>query len=386
MNLLVERSFQLAEPRLDNLKLVDGADPFVANRGMRRPPGDPQSERERARLGGDEPQAGRFENVRRIRTIATLGHGKAANSAILLTNNALQDQTASKWEAAFLQGGGGADADREPGLHVAGAAAVEASGLDVCRPGGGMPGLAVSHRNDVDMAVEDQRAFALVAEQAGHQYGLGALHLHSGESWMRLQATDVSLETIDLEAGLLQGKGDQVLHRPLLAGHRGDPDQVLRQVKTGVGIECLERPGFNTLPDHRLSLVASGGEVEGAVAVGIANATEEDAVFAMFWLDRRPALRAVPEHDEKVSAVDQLELGDLGGEFCGLRREDPGRHEEALHQFPRGDHANELADVTRLNVSQGESPLLALDDRPLFSLPEQEVSSTVGTVLPNELS
>src|SRR3989440_4366130 len=249
-----------------------------------------------------------------------------------------------------------------------------------------MPGLAVTHRDDVDMPVEDQRAFALLAEEAGHQHGFGAFHLHSGKSWMGLQPAHVGLETVDLEARLLQEEGDQVLHRPLVAGHRWDPDQVLRQPDASVRVERLERLSFSSLPDHRLSVIASGGQVEGAVAVGVANTTQKDAVFAVFWFDRRPALRAVPEHDEKVSPVDQLELGDLGGKFCRLRRKDSGRHEETFRQFSGGDHANELADVTRLNVSKGKSPLLALDDRPLLSFPKQQVRSTVRTVLADELS
>ena len=55
MSLLVERSLELSEPGLDQLILLDGADPFIADRSMRRAPADVQSERQSPGLRGDNP-------------------------------------------------------------------------------------------------------------------------------------------------------------------------------------------------------------------------------------------------------------------------------------------------------------------------------------------
>src|SRR5205814_9627848 len=153
---------------------------------------------------------------------------KGTDAAILLTDNTLYDQAPAQRHAALLQGRSGADADRETRLHVARAAAVQTPGLNVGRPGGGMPGLAVSDRDDIDMTVEDQRAFTRLTEQAGHQHGLAAFHLHSRKARMGLEPAHVGLEAIDLETGLLERQRDEVLHGALVARHRWDPDEVLR--------------------------------------------------------------------------------------------------------------------------------------------------------------
>jgi hypothetical protein len=50
-------------------------------------------------------------------------------------------------------------------------------------------------------------------------------------------------------------------------------------------VERLQCRRFCPRPDHALSVVASGGQIEGAVAGRVANAAQEDAVFAMFRLD-----------------------------------------------------------------------------------------------------
>src|SRR2546427_5646627 len=185
---------------------------------------------------------------------------------------------------------------------------------------------------------------------------------------MGLEPAYVGLEPVDFEAGLLERQRDEILHGALVAGHRWDADEILRQLDAGVGVQGFQRPSLCPFPDHGVSVMGSGGEVEGAVAVGIADAAQEDAVFATFGLDRRPALWAVPEHHQEVRAIDQLELGHLARKFSGLRRKDTRGHEEALHQFARRDNANQLADLTGLGVTAGASTLLALAKRPVFSL------------------
>src|ERR1700704_6015918 len=113
-----------------------------------------------------------------------------------------------------------------------------------------MPGLAIADRDDVDMAVEDQRTLAFLTEQAGHQHGLRPLDLHPRKSWLGLEPADVGLEAVDLEAGFLERQRHEVLDRALVAGHRRDADQVLRQLDAGVGIQRLQRPGLWSLSDH----------------------------------------------------------------------------------------------------------------------------------------
>ena len=72
---------------------------------------------------------------------------------------------------------------------------------------------------------------------------------------MGLEPVHVGLEAVDLEAGLLQHKRDQVLCRALVAGYRWDSDQILREPNAGVRVERLERPGFWSLSDHAVSVV-----------------------------------------------------------------------------------------------------------------------------------
>src|SRR5439155_3499048 len=173
-----------------------------------------------------------------------------AYAAVLLAHDAFHDETPAQRQSALLEGRGGADAYCEPRLHVARAAAVQTPGLNVGRPGGGMPGLAVADRDDIDMTVEDQRALARLTEQAGHQHGLGALHLHSRKAGMGLEPAHVGLEPVDPEAGLLERQRDEVLHGTLVARHRWDADEILGQLDAGVGVQGLQRPGLRSLSDH----------------------------------------------------------------------------------------------------------------------------------------
>src|SRR2546423_11361481 len=147
MRLLVERAFQLSEPRFDQLEFLDGADAFVSNRGMRRLAPDAQPEREGAGLRRNDPQSGGFQNDGGIGPVAALGHGEGTDPTVFFAYNALDDETAAQWNTTLLQGRRRADADRQPGLHVTGAPAKEPTGLDVRRPGRRLPGLPVAHRD-----------------------------------------------------------------------------------------------------------------------------------------------------------------------------------------------------------------------------------------------
>src|SRR5438477_342698 len=140
MWLLVERPFQLSEPRFNQLEFLDGADAFVANRGVRRLSADAQPERQGAGLRRNDAQSGGFQDEGGIGPVTALGHGEGADPTVFFAYNTLDDQTAAQRKAALLQGRGGADADRQPGLHVTGAPAIEPTGLDVRRPGRRLPG------------------------------------------------------------------------------------------------------------------------------------------------------------------------------------------------------------------------------------------------------
>src|SRR5207245_11731205 len=164
--------------------------------------------------------------VRSVCPVAMFRHGKGADTAILLTDDTLHDEATAQRQPALLQGRGGADANRKTRLHVARAAAVQSARLNVCRPGGSMPGLAVADGDDIHVAVEDQRALALLTERPGHEHGLGPFHLHSREARMGLEPAHVGLEPIDLEASLLERKGHEVLHGALVARHRWDADEI----------------------------------------------------------------------------------------------------------------------------------------------------------------
>ena len=117
-----------------------------------------------------------------------------------------------------------------------------------------MPGLAVADRDDIDMAIEDQRALTLLTEQPSDEHGLCPLHFHSGKPWMGFEPAHVGFEPVDLEAGFFEHEGDEVLHGAFVAGHRWDPDEILGQLDAGVGVQRLERDGFCLLLDHGVSL------------------------------------------------------------------------------------------------------------------------------------
>src|SRR5438128_5076212 len=143
MSLLVEGALELPEPRLDQLILFDGADALIADGGVRRAPADPQAERQRAGLRGDDPQPGGLEHEGGVGAVTALRHREAPDAAVFFAHYALHHQASPKWDPAFLQRRSGADGDRQPGLHVTRAAPIEAAGMDMCRPGRGVPGLAV---------------------------------------------------------------------------------------------------------------------------------------------------------------------------------------------------------------------------------------------------
>src|SRR5207237_1471317 len=113
------------------------------------------------------------------------------------------------------------------------------------------------------------------------------------------------------------------------------------------------------LSDHRVSVIASGGDIQGAVAVRVAGAAEENTVLAVLWRKRPFALRAVSDHRQEVIPGNQLQLRNLLSELLGLRRKDTGGDEEAFHHLPSGDHADKFADVALLDIrTVRESSLL----------------------------
>ena len=97
-----------------------------------------------------------FQNVGGIRAVAALRHGEGADATVLFAHDTLDDQAAAQWHAALFQRRRRGDRDRQPGLHVAGPAPVEATSLDVRRPGGRVPRLTVTGGNDVDVTVQDE--------------------------------------------------------------------------------------------------------------------------------------------------------------------------------------------------------------------------------------
>ena len=215
--MLVERPLELPEAGLDQLVFLDGADAVVSDRGVGGAASDAQAECQRPRLRRNHAETGRLEHVSGIRAMTTIRHGEAADAAVLFADDALDDQPAAQGQPAFLQGGGRADRDRQSGLHVAGAASVEATGVDVRRPGRRMPGLAITGRDDVDVPVENQGPAAFLTEQTGHQDRLAALHLHPGKTRMRFEPAEVGVEPVDLEARFFERQGYQILHRALIA-------------------------------------------------------------------------------------------------------------------------------------------------------------------------
>src|SRR5437879_10542243 len=71
---------------------------------------------------------------------------------------------------------------------------------------------------------------------------------------MRFQQIDVGLETVDLETGLLEHEGNEILDRAFVPRDGGDPHEVLGQPNAGIGIERLQGPYLCPLPDHAACL------------------------------------------------------------------------------------------------------------------------------------
>ena len=129
--------------------------------------------------------------------------------------------------------------------------------MDVCRPGRGVPGLAVARRHDVDMAIENQGPLPFDAEQPGDQDRLRALDFHSGKTRMPFQQGNIGLEAIHLEPRFLECERNQVLGGAFVARYRGDTEQILRQADARSSVECLEGSCLGPLSDHRVSVVAA---------------------------------------------------------------------------------------------------------------------------------
>ena len=241
MDLGVEIPLQLAQSGLDQGELLQRADAFVAHRGVGGPPQDPQPESQSAGLGGDRSKPGRLQDDGGVGPKASVDHGEGSEPAVLLGDHALQDQTAPQRDAAAREGAAGGEHHRHPGLHVAGAAAIEASRLHVARPWRCPPALAIARRHDVHVAVQDQGPVPTCSQHSCHQRGLVTLDLGSRKPGMGAQPRQVSLEAVDLQAGLAHGGGHPVLHRLLLSSDGGDPDQLLGQSQAGGRVQGCKR-------------------------------------------------------------------------------------------------------------------------------------------------
>ena len=151
---------------------------------------------------------------------------------------------------------GGDDHARDAALHVAGAAAVEPA---VAHHGGERVGLRpVGARldvDDVDVAVEQQRAPAAAAAEARDELRAAVEREPVGHHRVRPQRGGVGLVQLDLGAVRAQQRGDVLLQRALLARGRA------RGVRHGVEGHELARQR-----DERVAARRDG--VDDALLVG----------------------------------------------------------------------------------------------------------------------
>src|SRR5690606_29105221 len=140
-----------------------------------------------------------------------------------LLDDALDVDGGGGLEAGGADGVDGEDAGGQTRLHVAGAAAVHAPPLDARLEGRGGPARGVAGRDDVDMAVDDQRAALLRLRAMGGDdvEGLRVVDVdHRREAGQIPDVVDLDPPVVDLEAALAEGAGHEVLHRGFVAPGR----------------------------------------------------------------------------------------------------------------------------------------------------------------------
>ena len=188
-----------------------------------------------AAAGRPDLEAGRLRHDREVGAEATARAGEAADAARLLVGVGADDDVAAQG-AARGQRLGRDDHRRDATLHVARPAARDDAVAHLRVERVVLPAVLATGRDDVDVPVEQQRAAAAGAAEAGHELRptleADALDRHG-------MAGDVlrrRLPDVDLRTGAAQPVGEVLLERGLLPRRHLD-------ARAGLGVEADERAG-----------------------------------------------------------------------------------------------------------------------------------------------
>ena len=197
-----------------------------------------------ADLRADHGLAGRLRDEAGVGAVTALQGRERADAGALLLDHGLKMDSRGRFQA------GGRDRieriERADGarLHVAGAPAIHPAVLNGRRERRRLPHVERARRNDVAMALQDQRSAGIGRRAVGADHGarLGEIMLDRAEAAQILQIADVDMPVVDLVAALAQEVADHVLARPFGAAGRGDRNEILcrRQLRIETGVDGIE--------------------------------------------------------------------------------------------------------------------------------------------------
>ena len=188
--------------------------------------------------------AGRLRDETGIRPIAALQRRERADAGALLLDDGLKMDTRGRPEAGSPDRVEGIERANGARLHVAGAASIHLAVADNRRKGRRLPHVQRTGRNDVAMALHDQRPSRVTRRPIGADDGarLGKIMFDRPKAAQILQIVDVDMPIVDLVGALAQEIGDHILAWSLRAPYRGYRDQVPRGGELGFksGVDGIE--------------------------------------------------------------------------------------------------------------------------------------------------
>ena len=214
-------------------QLLDGADTVGTPGGVRRPARHREPEGESPGVGRHQVETGRLRHHAGVRRPAAAQRRVRAETAVLLAGHAREQHVAAQRHARPAQRRDRGQGGDQAGLHVARPAAVQ---LAVDDPAGervrSRPGRRVTHRHDVDVAVEHQRGAVPGAGQAADEPPrLVPVHLDAGEVGRGQQLLERQPPVVGLQPGRGEVGREQRLDLVLRVGaadarygdQRGEP-------------------------------------------------------------------------------------------------------------------------------------------------------------------
>ncbi len=287
-------------------------------------------EAERQRAGGrrHQPPARRLADHGEVAGVAATQRGERPEAAVLLADDALQDDPAAGTQAGVAQRLDRQQLAGQTRLHVAGPAAEHPAVAHLARPGRRGPAL-LTRRDDVDVPVEDHGRAVSGAPRADEAPRLVARRLGAGELRVGGGARQVDAPQVGVEPDAAHPRLDPVLRLALGrgAGHRRDPQEVLQ-----LAHEVVCPDGRQRLRHLRLSRGGALGRDRGGAV--------EDAHTVMIGRPcSRPEVRAVKMARRDPPGGSQRTRGLRAGTPTRRRTRATGSRPTALRRTPRAPAA-----------------------------------------------